>query len=58
MMTEIRLQVLPTVRFGALVDLSLLRAHNEEMLVVLVEIKAAASSQAREVHFFRVIPSV
>jgi hypothetical protein len=39
-------QVLPAVSFGALVDFTLLCAHNEKVLVVNVKVEAAATCQA------------
>ena len=57
-MAKVGLQILPAVRLGALVDLSFLRSHDEEVFVVLVEVEAAAPCQAREVDFLRIIPCV
>ena len=39
------LQVLTAVRLAALVDLALLRAYNEQVLTLLVEVETTATSQ-------------
>lgn len=51
----VRLQVLPAVRLGALVDLPFLGAHEEQVLAVSVEVEAATPRQARERSLLRVI---
>lgn len=52
------LQILATVGLGALVDLAFLRAHDEQVLVVPVEVEAAASRQSGQVHLLRVVSRV
>ena len=54
-MALVGLQILSAVRLGALVDLPLLRTDDEQMLVVLVEVEAAAARSPTEVHFIGVV---
>jgi hypothetical protein len=52
------LEVLPGVGLAALVDVSLLGAHDEEVLLGLVEVEAAAAGEAGEGGLLRVVLDV
>lgn len=51
----LRLEVLSRVGLGALVDLALLRAHDEQVLVAAVEVEAAPARQARDARLLRLV---